>query len=270
MGLMAAFVMVLIYRMHVPFAGSTLVDTTPSMESRPRGTVSLESFLTNLSGVPIITFAFSCHVCIFPIYNTLEQPTVGRMSMVILLAVSMCMCLYGMVSIVGQFVFGDQICPNLLNNFRVDDPLLGAMRVAFAISIAAGYPFALFAARRSLDMLVFPKASLQGMSTLRFRTEALALALVALMLAALVPGVRVVFAFTGSMFATTLAFIVPALCYLRLAESLDCMAYLSIVVFIVGVALGTFSTLANVMTIIAGDPTPKGCLSAGACTITHP
>eukprot|EP00667_Euglena_gracilis_P007249 EG_transcript_7318 len=278
--LMLGFVLALAYRALVPFtAGAATTPPAANATNTANATNATAGHRTLLTapwanpafnGIPIITFAFSCHVCVFPIYNSLERPSQLRMLLVIAGAMAICAGLYGSVALLGFVQFGAAMCPNLLNNFAPDDALATAVRAAFTVAIVTTYPLALFAARRSFDMLVFPTASAKGLTNLRFVCETLLLVSVTYLLAALAPGVRIVFAFSGAIFATTIAFVIPALCFVRLTPVVDCRTLAALLVLLVGLALGSLSTIANVQAILDGDPTPPHCRSTGHCSATAP
>ena len=267
--LMFLLALVLLHRSFYPFDPvASLQRPGPQFLAHRKLTIAWNH--SAFSGMPIITFAFSCHVCIFPVYNSLELPTPGRMCRVIAGALGLCACIYGCVVVLGYSLFRDSLCPNLLNNFAAADPLVGAVRLAFTFAITTTYPFALFAARRSLDMLLFPAAASQGFSASRFMAETLALVSLSLSLAILAPGVRIVFALSGAVFATMIAYVIPTMCYVRLSSAFDLHCILSMLILWVALMLGGVSTWANIKGVFLEDPTPLHCRAASHCLIQYP
>jgi len=269
MVLMFLLALVLLHRTFYPFdpVGSPPRPGVPPFAHRR---LTLAWNHSAFSGIPIITFAFSCHVCIFPIYNSLECPSPGRMCKVIAGALGLCASVYACVAVLGHSLFGDSLCPNLLNNFAAADPLVGAVRLAFTFAITTTYPFALYAARRSLDMLLFPAAASKGFSAARFMAETLALVTLTLCLAILAPGVRIVFALSGAVFATMIAFVMPTMCYVRLSSTFDLHCILSMVILWLALMLGGVSTWANIKGVFLEDSTPLHCRAASRCLMTDP
>ena len=111
--------------------------------------------------------------------------------------------------------FGEDVRGNvLLNLAALPSPAIRAVRLAFATSICLTYPCLHFAARCSLDQLLFRERRAS-------RRIPLTLAIVgsSLLLALVVEKVEVVFGFTGAAASTALSFGLPAAIDLRLGRA---------------------------------------------------
>jgi len=259
--LMALFALMLGYRSLSPFDVADVPHASPPPHDHPMSA----PYRAALHGLPIMTFAFSSHVCVFPVYNSLCRPSPRRISAVIAGAMLLCLALYSVVAFLGARSFGASTCPNLLNNFAALDPLAALIRMAFTVCIVTTYPLILFAARRALDLLLFTKPAAQGQGGRRNFVETVALVTASLLLATLAPGVRPVFALSGAAFATVIAFVAPSACYIKLTPHTDLRMWAAVVVLVSGLALGALSTWANVQMLMEGDLTVDGCQTASAC-----
>jgi len=165
--------------------------------------------------VPICAFAFMCQTSLFPIYGETDQPTPPRMRRLTGAAFAAAGSLYVLTGVAAYCHFGEDVRGNvLLNLAALPSPAIRAVRLAFATSICLTYPCLHFAARCSLDQLLFRERRAS-------RRIPLTLAIVgsSLLLALVVEKVEVVFGFTGAAASTALSFGLPAAIDLRLGRA---------------------------------------------------
>ncbi|KJE97807.1 hypothetical protein CAOG_07901 [Capsaspora owczarzaki ATCC 30864] len=216
--------------------------------------------------IPIITFAFTCQMNIFPIVSELKQPTRKRINLVIGTAMSICLTLYLLVATFGYLTFYDQVRGNILLNYDVNDDFVMVGRLALALVITFSFPLMAQPCVANLDALLFPRSR---PAPVRHFIEVFLLIGVAYAVAMLVEDVSVVLGISGALGSTVISFILPALIFLRLdsrtkapinggisgvftLEHIPAMALLT---------LGTiFCVVSTVVTLIPEDSAPSTSL----------
>ncbi|CAB4070029.1 SLC38A11 [Lepeophtheirus salmonis] len=138
------------------------------------------------AGIPeaigIITFGMMCHHNSFLLYESLDEPSIPKWKSVTHVSIFvsvLCMILLGLG---GYFSFGSSVQGDLFNNYCWDDHLINASRTLFCIAIMFTYPIEIWIQRNQL----------------------------------LTNCLGVVLALNGILAAIPLAFIFPAICYLKL------------------------------------------------------
>ena len=158
-----------------------------------------------------------CQTSLFPIYQETRGPTRPRMLCLTSTAIAAAAALYVATGAAAYSYFGDDLQGDvLLNLATVDSKLVRAVRLGFGLSICLTYPCLHFAARRSLDQLLFGSAAC---GTPDARLMALTVAIVGstLVLGLVLQKVEVVFGFTGAVASTALSYCLPAAIHLRLS-----------------------------------------------------
>ena len=127
------------------------------------------------SAVPILCFAFLCHMNIFPIYNELRQgpPSDGgrishtssnraagpskklSMQRVGLRSMLLCGLVYSLSGVFGYLCFLETTKPDLLKNFKVVGSsvsgIMDVLRVGFGFALIFSYPIVVWEARHMLS-----------------------------------------------------------------------------------------------------------------------
>jgi len=163
--------------------------------------------------LPIISFAFTFHSNIFPIWREMEDTTTGTINRSTTISVIICFILYWSVGLTGYISFYNDTPGNILNGYQ-SSIFFDAIRLVYASLIIFSYPIVNFAAREGFDRIFFN----QKPSALRRIIISIILCLVSLVLALFIPDIELIFAFAGSTFGQFITFIFPALFYILLVD----------------------------------------------------
>ncbi|TFK44705.1 amino acid transporter [Crucibulum laeve] len=166
--------------------------------------------------IGVISFAFVCHHNSLLIYGSLRTPTLDRFAKVThvstLLSLVSCMTL----AISAYIVFTDKTQGNILNNFPANDTLINIARFSFGMNMFTTLPLELFVCREVIEQYFFSHETFNIQRHVFFTTSIL----FASMLVALVTcDLGVMLEITGGVSATALAFIFPAICYIKLIDN---------------------------------------------------
>lgn len=170
----------------ITFATASIVGKLfISIISRPEGApiLSPDEELINwdetaLHAIPIMVFAYQCHVQSVPIYSemtafprilprwccgkertptqrlaSVEEKRKG-MGWVFLTTYAECTVLYLCTGVAGYMLFGTHTESNILDNFSINDGLMLVVRILVGLAVALHYPINLHAARTALYDLV--------------------------------------------------------------------------------------------------------------------
>ncbi|KAK2463274.1 hypothetical protein APHAL10511_004929 [Amanita phalloides] len=166
--------------------------------------------------IGVISFAFVCHHNSLLIYGSLRTPTLDRFAKVTHIStfVSLVACVTLAVS--AFLVFTDKTKGNILNNFPANDTIINVARFCFGLNMFTTLPLELFVCREVIEQYFFSHESFNLQRHVFFTTTIL----VASMLIALITcDLGVMLEITGGASATALAFIFPAICYIKLSNS---------------------------------------------------
>ncbi|KAI7866573.1 AAAP amino acid permease [Spinellus fusiger] len=190
----------------------------PRMPSELRG--SSDKRFTVISNevfqaIAVISFAFVCHHSSFLIFASLKQPTLNRFATVThwSMAIALGACI--MLAVPGYIVFTDKTTGNILNNFPVNNVLINVARLAFGLNMFTTIPLEAFVCREVLETFFWASAHYNVMRHCVITTV---LVLMSLIISLLTCNLGVVLELTGAFSATGLAFILPPMCYLKLAN----------------------------------------------------
>ncbi|KAF7503963.1 hypothetical protein GJ744_002988 [Endocarpon pusillum] len=174
-------------------------------------------FVSNgfFQAVGVISFAFVCHHNSLLIYGSLRTPTLDRFSLVTHYSTTISMLACLSMALAGFLAFGSLTKGNVLNNFPTDNILVNIARFCFGLNMLTTLPLECFVCREVMNNYWFPEEPYQPNRHLIF-TSALVLSAVAISLVTCDLGV--VFELIGATSACALAYILPPLCYLKLAS----------------------------------------------------
>ncbi|KAF9930783.1 hypothetical protein BGZ67_005611 [Mortierella alpina] len=200
--------------------------------------------------IGVISFAFVCHHNSFLIFGSLQKPTINRVKMVthMSMMVSLLACL--VLALSGFMTFSDKTQGNILNNFPSDNFIINIARFCFGVNMFTTLPLEAFVCREVIETYYFAG---RPFSMQRHFAITTGLVGVALVIALLTCDLGFVLEVTGGFSATALAFILPPLCYLKLASgpvwSTSKIPHIACVVFGIAVMiLSTFFSLQHFMT----------------------
>jgi len=163
--------------------------------------------------IGVISFAFVCHHNSLLIYGSLRTPTLDRFTTVthVSAAFSLVSCLTLAVS--AYVVFTDKIQGNVLNNFASDDTVINIARFCFGLNMFTTLPLELFVCREVIEQYFFEDEDFSPQRHLLFTTSIL---FSSMFLSMITCDLGIMLEITGGVSATALAFVFPAICYLKL------------------------------------------------------
>ncbi|KAF8070129.1 amino acid transporter [Lyophyllum atratum] len=166
--------------------------------------------------IGVISFAFVCHHNSLLIYGSLRTPTLDRFAKVthISTLISLVCCMTLAVS--AYLVFTDKTQGNILNNFSSNDTLINVARFCFGLNMFTTLPLELFVCREVIEQYFFSHEAYNQQRHIFFTSTIL---LASLIVALITCDLGVMLEITGGVSATTLAFIFPAACYLKLQDA---------------------------------------------------
>ncbi|RPA95589.1 hypothetical protein L873DRAFT_1774298 [Choiromyces venosus 120613-1] len=205
--------------------------------------------------IGVISFAFVCHHNSLLIYGSLKKPTLDRFARVTHYStgISMVACL--LMAVAGFLTFGDKTAGNVLNNFPTDNIMVNIARFCFGLNMLTTLPLEAFVCREVMETYYFPGEPFNMSRHLIFSS---ALVVSAMALSLMTCDLGVVFELIGATSACALAYILPPLCYMKLA-SRSWRTYAAGATAAFGVAVMTISLFQSVYKIISGSGGPTTC-----------
>ncbi|KAI6381062.1 hypothetical protein MCOR25_001360 [Pyricularia grisea] len=213
------------------------------------------SLLTVNTGIAqaigVISFAFVCHHNSLLIYGSLEKPTIDRFSRVTHYStgVSMLACL--LMALAGFLTFGDKTLGNVLNNFPADNTMVTIARLCFGLNMLTTLPLEAFVCREVMFNYYFPGEPFNLNLHLIFSS---AIIVSAMALSLMTCDLGVIFELVGSTSACAMAYILPPLCYIKLA-SRSWRTYCAWAVVVFGCLVFVVSLFQSLEKIISGKST---------------
>ncbi|XP_015520099.1 putative sodium-coupled neutral amino acid transporter 11 isoform X1 [Neodiprion pinetum] len=198
----------------------TLASVVPSHEDGWR--------FANLPGiipaVGIMAFAFMCHHNTFLIYGSIERVTQQKWDVVTHWSLLTSFIVAAAFGIAGYATFTADVQGDLMENYCWDDDLMNLSRVMFSGTILLTYPIECFVTREVLmtaikgtDETENHDAYISG-SDRKYLIITLSIVAVTYLISMSTDCLGVVLELNGILAAVPLAYILPALCYLRLEE----------------------------------------------------
>lgn len=161
---------------------------------------------------------------IFSIYNELNDPTMTVMNRSVTIAVGLTTFVYLLIGFSGYFLYGRNVAGNMLQNFDIREPISALAQGSIGIAIILTFPLNIYPARFTLQTMLNREEHLHSPPppTNHSQTIVLTLGLVftAFFVAVYVPSISELFSFLGATTGSLIAFILPAIFYLRLTPLL--------------------------------------------------
>ncbi|KAI8967759.1 transmembrane amino acid transporter protein-domain-containing protein [Mycotypha africana] len=164
--------------------------------------------------IAVISFAFVCHHNSFLIFGSLKQPSLNRFAIVTHWSMAIAFFACFALAVFGYVIFTDKTAGNILNNFPSDNFLINIARLAFGLNMFTTIPLEAFVCREVLETFYWPNSPFDKTRHFLITT---ALILITLTISLLTCNLGIVLELTGAFSATVLAFVLPPLCYLKLA-----------------------------------------------------
>ena len=172
-------------------------------------------FLTFLKAAPIYIFAYTCNQNTFAVANELENPSLPRLNLVILLTVVFCGLVYALVGYAGYLTYGSAIEGNLLISYP-DTKYLGIVRFALSLAIAFSYPVLNHAARSCIGCVIFRTTNVDYVHPIKYYVLTYTLVALSFFIALIADNLQDILSFIGASGTTVISFILPGLFYYKM------------------------------------------------------
>ncbi|KAK0554218.1 hypothetical protein OC846_000927 [Tilletia horrida] len=167
--------------------------------------------------ISVISFAFVCHHNSLLIFSSLKEPSMDKFGKVTHYSTMIAAIAAIVMSVGGYWSFEEKTLGNILNNFPQDDTMVNIARFCFGLNMLTTFPLEAFVAREVLETYFFAN-EFDHNRHLIFTSS---LVVSALFVSLMTCDLGIVLELTGGLSATSLAFIFPAVCYLKLDTQLS-------------------------------------------------
>ncbi|KAF1743656.1 hypothetical protein MXB_3900 [Myxobolus squamalis] len=150
-----------------------------------------------------LTLAFAIHHNIISLYYSLDNNTLKRFSLSLILSSCVSATIYFLCMISGFLAFSGILMSNLLKNYCVNDPLILATRIILTVTLLGTYPFQVFSARDAIFEIL--KDYICVKKWIRYSVT-FGLVFVFMLISALCPSMGAVIELGGTLTAAPLSF----------------------------------------------------------------
>ncbi|KAI9279533.1 transmembrane amino acid transporter protein-domain-containing protein [Sporodiniella umbellata] len=196
----------------------TVAIEGPQTSPAIRGSPALRFSTINnevVQAIAVISFAFVCHHNSFLIFGSLKTPSINRFAVVTHWSVGIALITCLALAVTGYWCFTDKTVGNILNNFPSDNTLINIARLSFGLNMFTTIPLEAFVCREVLETYYWPTAPFNKLRHFLITTV---LILASILISLLTCNLGIVLELTGGFSATVLAFVLPPLCFLKLAN----------------------------------------------------
>lgn len=167
--------------------------------------------------VPVICFAYQCHVSVIPIYACLEERNLRNFSVCVVTAVGVCVLTYSLAGVFGYLTFGGSVESDVLESYSGSSMLVLAGITSVAVKTFTTYPILLFCGREAVSNLYVLFAGEPDVALTEKRrryTIATVWFALTLVLSVVSPNIGVVIDILGSL-AAIFIFVFPGICWMQ-------------------------------------------------------
>ncbi|XP_045468250.1 putative sodium-coupled neutral amino acid transporter 11 [Harmonia axyridis] len=195
--------------------------------------------------IGIMAFAFMCHHNTFLIYTSIEEPDEKKWATVTHASIFTSLTVSVLFGLAGYATFAAYSQGDLLENYCWDDDLMNLSRLLFSVQILLTYPIECLVTREVIENSIFKDDPSAIVSDNTHYAITLAIIIVTYLISISTDCLGVVLELNGVLAAVPLAYVLPALSYLRLSEgsafSRENIRALGVVIF--GVSIAAFGVL---------------------------
>jgi len=209
-----------------------------------------------MEGLGIAAFTFVTHHESLILYQGLSDGRQKNWNNIVNYSMGIACCCILVIAIPGYLTFFNLTTDNILNNYPNDDVLMTLCRVLFGCTMMLSFPLEHFVARTvTLELLRCGKPADQECGRrVKYIVTTLVLVFSSAVIAMFTRDLGAVLTLTGGVCASSLAYILPAVMYLRLVKKRDRFHFiLSIVLLVVGGILAIGCPIWVVYRITSGE-----------------
>ncbi|KAG9508800.1 putative sodium-coupled neutral amino acid transporter 7 [Fragariocoptes setiger] len=200
-----------------------ILDENTMIDKGPIKT-SPDDWLSLVTVIPVMCFAYQTHEVIIPVYACLRQRNMANFMKATILGLVILFFLYNVVGAYGYLTFGSNVNPDITLLYDGTDPVVVIGIIALVIKIITTYPPLLFCGRGALDGLY---AEFRQMSPNKFaETETKRRVIITsiwfiltVVLALYAPNISITIQLLGSL-ASVNVFVFPGMCLISLTKRL--------------------------------------------------
>ncbi|KAK8741962.1 hypothetical protein OTU49_002038, partial [Cherax quadricarinatus] len=168
------------------------------------------------SAIGIMSFAFMCHHSSFLVYESLADNTQERWNKATHISIASAAILSLVFAVAGYVTFTGYTQGDVFENYCWGDDLMNVCRGAYAVTILLTFPIECFVARDVMETAFFREY--QPQPFFRHAVLSVLIAMLCMFLSLSTDCLGIVLEVNGIMCAIPLAYILPALCYIKLEE----------------------------------------------------
>lgn len=206
-----------------------------------------DDFFEFFGAFPILFLSFGCHLTVMPLYKSLKNRTMFKMSIPVSAAVGIVASLYTVLGLFGYLLFKEKTRDNFLLNFAANELLATICKFTFTLQLVVSLCVLHFVCRNGIESVFYGK----NVSFSWARWILIAIIQLALMygIASVFEHVTTVFGLTGAIAGVLVFYVFPAILYFKVETSL--WKRLPVLLLVaVAVILGSLGTVANVRNLI--------------------
>jgi len=158
--------------------------------------------------IPIIAFAFQCHVLLIPVYASLKNPTQWKMILVIVVSLILCFTLYVVTGLFGYLSYGEETDGDILLNYPALNYAALVGRLLVGVTSMFSYPISSFTTRLVIESFFLKN---RNFKTWEYYAVTILFTAVCTLGAIFLTEISNIFGIIGSFGAVSLMFIFPGL-----------------------------------------------------------